>query len=105
MARTGESRLRFSGLGASADDFGRGQKLRAAAGQRAALASALPERLLTRRSNPPRLVCHIYTMSAIRPSSDLPNPNLATRLLVHAQQQSPAFAPHPAAVSEQSADW
>src|SRR6516165_47206 len=51
MARAGESRLRFSGLRASADDLGRGQKLRAAAGQRAALASALPENLLTRSSD------------------------------------------------------
>ncbi|MFY9816240.1 MAG: antibiotic biosynthesis monooxygenase, partial [Pseudolabrys sp.] len=33
--------------------FGRGQKLCAAAGQRAGLASALPENLLTHRSDPP----------------------------------------------------
>src|SRR5258708_17668100 len=49
MARAGKSRLRSSGLRAAADDLGRGQKLRAAAGQGAALAGALPENLLTRR--------------------------------------------------------
>ena len=38
-------------LRAAADDLGRGQKLRAAASQRAALAGALPENLLTRRRN------------------------------------------------------
>src|SRR6476620_6241123 len=67
MARAGESRLRFSGLRASADDLGRGQKLRAAAGQRAALASALPENLLTRRSDPPRVKA---ALQAARKSSD-----------------------------------
>jgi hypothetical protein len=35
-------------LRTAADDLGRGQKLRAAAGQRAALACALPENLLNR---------------------------------------------------------
>lgn len=49
MARAGKSRLRFSGLREAADDLGRGQKLRATADQRAALAGALPENLLTRR--------------------------------------------------------
>jgi hypothetical protein len=38
-----------SGLRAAADDLGRRQKLRATADQRAALAGALPENLLTRR--------------------------------------------------------
>ena len=47
MARAGKSRLRSSGCRASADDLGRGQKLRAATGQREALAGALPENLLT----------------------------------------------------------
>ena len=56
MGRAGRSLLRSSGRWAAADDLGRGQKLRAAAGQRAALAGALPEILLTRRRNPPRLV-------------------------------------------------
>jgi hypothetical protein len=41
--------LRSSGLRAAADDLGRRQKLRATADQRAALAGALPENLLTRR--------------------------------------------------------
>src|SRR5258708_32096808 len=58
MARAGKSRLRSSGLRAAADDLGRGQKLRAAAGQGAALAGALSENLLTRRPQaghaPPR---------------------------------------------------
>jgi hypothetical protein len=49
MARAGKSLLRSSGLRVAADDLGRGQKLRAAATQRAALAGALPENLLTRR--------------------------------------------------------
>src|SRR5580692_5981526 len=49
MARAGKSRLGSSGLRAAADDLGREQKLRAAAGQGAALAGALPENLLTRR--------------------------------------------------------
>src|SRR6266436_4773910 len=49
MARAGKSLPRSSGLRAAADDLGRGQKLRAAATQRAALAGALPENLLTRR--------------------------------------------------------
>jgi ATPase subunit of ABC transporter with duplicated ATPase domains len=49
MGRARKSRLRSSGLRAAADDLGRGQKLRAAAGQRAALASALAENLLTHR--------------------------------------------------------
>src|SRR5215467_13301806 len=49
MARAGKSRLRSSGLRAAADNLGRGQKLRAAAGQGAALAGTLPENLLTRR--------------------------------------------------------
>src|SRR5215467_11863655 len=48
MARAGKSRLRSFGLRAAADDLGRGQKLRAAAAQCAALAGALPENLLTR---------------------------------------------------------
>src|SRR5262249_7509220 len=51
MARAEKSLLRFSGLRASADDLGSAQKLRAAAGQRAALAGALAENLLTRRSH------------------------------------------------------
>jgi len=54
MARAGKSRLRSSGLRAAADDLGRGQKLRAAAGQRASLAGALSENLLTRQSAVPR---------------------------------------------------
>src|SRR6476660_2643625 len=48
MARAGKSLLGSSGPRA-ADNLGRGQKLRAAAGQCAALAGALPENLLTRR--------------------------------------------------------
>src|SRR5262245_4061944 len=48
MARAGKSPVRSSGLRAAADDLGRGQKLRAAAGQCAALAGALPENLLKR---------------------------------------------------------
>src|SRR6516162_5978638 len=51
MGRAGKSLLRSSGLRAAVDDLGRGQKLRAAAGQRAALAGALAENLLTRRSH------------------------------------------------------
>src|SRR6516162_5902639 len=54
MGRSGKSRLRSSGLRAAADDLGRGQKLRAAAGQRAALAGTLSENLLTRGRDPPR---------------------------------------------------
>src|SRR5947207_11710862 len=50
MARAGKSLLGSSGPRA-ADNLGRGQKLRAAAGQRAALAGALPENLLTRCRN------------------------------------------------------
>src|SRR5207247_2734645 len=46
MARAGKSLLGSSGPRA-ADNLGRGQKLRAAAGQRAALAGALSENLLT----------------------------------------------------------
>jgi hypothetical protein len=57
MGRAGKSRLRSSGLRAAADDLGRGQKLRAAAGQRAALAGALPENLLMRRRNQAVLRC------------------------------------------------
>ena len=51
MARAGKSRLRSSGFRAAADDLGRGQKLHPAADQRATLAGALPENLLTRRRN------------------------------------------------------
>src|SRR5215831_18240325 len=51
MGRAGKSLLRSSGLRAAADDLGSAQKLRAAAGQRAALAGALAENLLTRRSH------------------------------------------------------
>src|SRR6516165_3669970 len=57
MARAGKSLLRSSGLRASADDLGRGQKLRAAADQCAALAGALPENLLTRHPNQAVLRC------------------------------------------------
>src|SRR4029077_19594532 len=49
MGRAGKSRLRSSGLRAAADDLGRGQKLRAAGSQGAALAGALPENLLKHR--------------------------------------------------------
>src|SRR5262245_2738268 len=49
MESAGKSLLRSSGLRAAPDDLGRGQKLRAAAGQRAALAGAFPENLLKRR--------------------------------------------------------
>src|SRR5215471_862902 len=49
MGRAGKSCIRSFGLQAAVDDLGRGQKLCAAAGQRAALARALPENLLTRR--------------------------------------------------------
>src|SRR5262249_62234227 len=58
MGRAGKSLLRSSGLRAAADDLGRGQKLRAAAGQRAALAGALAENLLTRRRNQ----CRVFTI-------------------------------------------
>src|SRR6516162_9217650 len=63
MARAGEARLRFSGLRASADDLGRGQKLRAAADQRAALAGALPENLLTRHPSMGRNVMMVRNSS------------------------------------------
>src|SRR5215467_1496951 len=55
MGSAGKSLLRLSGLRAAADDLGRGQKLRAAAGQRAALASALAENLLTYRRGSGRI--------------------------------------------------
>src|SRR5215471_13018967 len=51
MGRAGKSLLRSSRLWAAVDDLGRGQKLRAASGQRAALAGALAENLLTRPCN------------------------------------------------------
>src|SRR5262249_31674837 len=54
MESAGKSLLRSSGLRAAADDLGAGQKLLAAAGQRAALAGAFPENLLKRR---PRSTC------------------------------------------------
>src|SRR5262249_641907 len=57
MGRAGKSLLRSSRLSAAVDDLGRGQKLRAASGQRAALAGALAENLLTRRRK-----CRVFTI-------------------------------------------
>src|SRR5215470_230128 len=86
MGRAGRSLLRSSGLRAAADDLGRGQKLRAAAGQRAALAGALPEILLTRRPQSGRaprvaVLCLGSVMGGERPA-DLPMQPAATKSII-----------------------
>ena len=92
MERAGKSLLRSSGLRASADNLGRGQKLRAAAGQGAALAGALPENLLTRRRDKAALRGALLIRRAALAiaviSQDTPSRSLAARVSAEPQTRT-----------------